>query len=228
MSNELEKVQFLSKVSLFSSLNEKALLDLSAITVEQSFPAKTIVFKEGDPGDALYIIKSGKVNILKRTSAGTDLILATLGKEAVIGDMAVIDDMPRSATVMTVQDTIFYVITKSDFKNLLTNNPEISFQILKMMTERLRKTNTSLKELEASAQQMEEVIKVISKIARKSNLLSLNASIEAARVGQAGAAFSVVAAEMKKLAEDSAMEAKKIDELLKALQSKTKALAMMK
>ncbi|RCK81775.1 MAG: Methyl-accepting chemotaxis protein [Candidatus Ozemobacter sibiricus] len=228
MSSELEKIQFLSKVSLFTSLSEKALLDLSAITVEQAVPAKTVVFKEGDPGDALYIIKSGKVNILKRTSSGTDSVLATLGKEMVIGDMAVIDDMPRSASVVTVQDTVFLVITKNDFKALLSSTPEIAFQILKMMTERLRKTNVSLKELEASAKQMEEVIRVISKIARKSNLLSLNASIEAARVGAAGAAFSVVAAEMKKLAEDSAMEAKKIDELLKALQSKTKALAMMK
>lgn len=228
MSSELEKIQFLSKVSLFTSLSEKALLDLSAITVEQAVPAKTVVFKEGDPGDALYIIKSGKVNILKRTSSGTDSVLATLGKEMVIGDMAVIDDMPRSASVVTVQDTVFLVITKNDFKALLSSTPEIAFQILKMMTERLRKTNVSLKELEASAKQMEEVIRVISKIARKSNLLSLNASIEAARVGAAGAAFSVVAAEMKKLAEDSAMEAKKIDELLKALQSKTRALAMMK
>ncbi len=228
MSTELEKIQFLSKVSLFTSLSEKALLDLSAITVEQAVPAKTMVFKEGDPGDALYIIKSGKVNILKRTSSGTDSVLATLGKEMVIGDMAVIDDMPRSASVATVQDTVFLVITKNDFKSLLSSTPEIAFQILKMMTERLRKTNVSLKELEASAKQMEDVIRVISKIARKSNLLSLNASIEAARVGAAGAAFSVVAAEMKKLAEDSAMEAKKIDELLKALQSKTKALAMMK
>jgi methyl-accepting chemotaxis protein len=75
---------------------------------------------------------------------------------------------------------------------------------------------------------MEDVIRVITKIARKSNLLSLNASIEAARVGEAGRAFSVVAAEMKKLAEDSAQEAKKIDTLLQELQIKTKAIAGMK
>jgi len=228
MSSEIDKIQFLSKVSLFSSLSDKALLDLSAITIEQMIPGKTTVFKEGDPGDALYIIKNGKINVLKRTSSGQESVLATLGKDAIIGDMAVIDDMPRSASVATVQDTVFLVITKEDFKNLLGTVPEIGFQILKLMTERLRKTNAALKELEASAMQMEDVIRVISKIARKSNLLSLNASIEAARVGTAGAAFSVVAAEMKKLAEDSAMEAKKIDLLLQTLKAKTKALAMMK
>ena len=228
MSSEVDKIQFLSKVSLFSSLSDKALLDLSAITIEQMIPGKTTVFKEGDPGDALYIIKNGKINVLKRTSSGQESVLATLGKDAIIGDMAVIDGMPRSASVATVQDTVFLVITKEDFKNLLGTVPEIGFQILKLMTERLRKTNAALKELEASAMQMEDVIRVISKIARKSNLLSLNASIEAARVGTAGAAFSVVAAEMKKLAEDSAMEAKKIDLLLQTLKAKTKALAMMK
>jgi len=225
---ELDKLQFLRQVPLFSSLSEKALLDLSAITVEQAYVAKTTVFKEGDPGDALYIVKSGKVNILKRTSSGTDSVLVSLGKDAVIGDMAVIDDQPRSASVATIQDTIFYIITKNDFKNLLGTAPEIGFQILKLTTERLRKTNASLKELEASTTQMQEVIRVISKIARKSNLLSLNASIEAARVGNAGRAFSVVAAEMKKLAEDSAQEAQKIDKLLQTLQAKTRALSMMK
>ncbi|NLI75467.1 MAG: cyclic nucleotide-binding domain-containing protein [Candidatus Riflebacteria bacterium] len=228
MATEIDKIQFLSKVSLFANLNDKTLLDLSAITVEQTIPAKTTVFKEGDPGDAIYIVKSGKINILKRNSSGQDSVLVTLGKDSVIGDMAVIDDMPRSASVATVQDTTFLIITKHDFRALLGSSPEVAVQILKLMTERLRKTNASLKELETSAKQMEDVIRVISKIARKSNLLSLNASIEAARVGAAGAAFSVVAAEMKKLAEDSAMEAKKIDQLLQALQSKTKALAMMK
>ncbi|MBI3039789.1 hypothetical protein HYY75_12220, partial [bacterium] len=71
-------------------------------------------------------------------------------------------------------------------------------------------------------------VRVITKIARKSNLLSLNASIEAARVGETGRAFSVVASEMKKLAEDSAQEAEKIDKLLQDLQSKAKAIATMK
>lgn len=228
MASEIDKIQFLRQVTLFRSLSDKALLDLSAITIEQSIPSKTVVFKEGDKGDALYIIKSGKVNILKRNSAGVDSVLVALSKGAVIGDMAIIDEQPRSASVATIQDTTFLIITKDDFRNLLGDVPEISFQILKLTTERLRATNVHLKELEASTNQMEDVIRVITKIARKSNLLSLNASIEAARVGEAGRAFSVVAAEMKKLAEDSAQEAKKIDQLLQELQTKTKAIAGMK
>lgn len=224
----IEKLQFLRQVNLFRSLNDKTLLDVSSITVEHSFPPGTMVFKEGDKGDALYIVKSGKVNILKRTSKGEDSILVALGKGAVIGDMAIIDEQPRSASVATIQDTSFYIITKDDFKNLLTANPEVSLSILKLTTERLRTTNAHLKELEMSTNQMEDVIRVITKIARKSNLLSLNASIEAARVGESGAAFSVVATEMKRLAEDSAQEAKKIQKLLQELQSKTKAISMMK
>ncbi len=225
--SELDKIQFLRQVSLFRSLSDKALLDLSAITIEQLIPPKTIVFKEGDKGDALYIVKSGKVNILKRNNSGIDSVLVSLGKGAVIGDMAIIDEQPRSASVQTIQESAFLIITKDDFRSLLSEIPEISFQILKLTTERLRATNIHLKELEASTNQMEDVIRVITKIARKSNLLSLNASIEAARVGEAGRAFSVVAAEMKKLAEDSAQEAKKIESLLQDLQTKTKAIAGM-
>ncbi len=228
MSSEIDKIQFLRQVALFRSLTDKTLLDLSAITIEQTIPAKTTVFKEGDKGDALFIIKAGKVNVLKRNSAGIDSVLVSLGKGAVIGDMAIIDEQPRSASIATIQETTFLIITKDDFRNLLGEIPEISFQILKLTTERLRATNNHLKELEASTNQMEDVIRVITKIARKSNLLSLNASIEAARVGEAGRAFSVVASEMKKLAEDSAQEAKKIDTLLQELQTKTKAIAGMK
>ncbi|HNS09594.1 MAG TPA: methyl-accepting chemotaxis protein [Candidatus Rifleibacterium sp.] len=226
--SELDKIQFLRQVALFRSLSDKALLDLSAITIEQTIPPKNMVFKEGDKGDALYIVKSGKVNVLKRNSSGADSVLVSLGKGAVIGDMAIIDDQPRSASIATIQETTFLILTKDDFRNLLADVPEISFQILKMTTERLRATNVHLKELEASTNQMEDVIRVITKIARKSNLLSLNASIEAARVGEAGRAFSVVAAEMKKLAEDSALEAKKIESLLQDLQTKAKAIAGMK
>ena len=227
MSN-VDKIQFLRQVDLFRSLSEKALFELAAITIEQNYPPKTVVFKEGDKGDALYIVKSGKINILKRNSQGIDSVLVSLGKGAVVGDMAIIDEQPRSASLGTVQETIFLIITKDDFRTLLGTVPEISFQILKLTTERLRATNAHLKELEASTNQMEDVIRVITNIARKSNLLSLNASIEAARVGEAGRAFSVVAAEMKRLAEDSAQEANKIDSLLQALQSKTKAIANMK
>ena len=226
--SELDKIQFLRQVALFRSLSDKALLDLSAITIEQTIPPKNMVFKEGDKGDALYIVKSGKVNVLKRNSSGADSVLVSLGKGAVIGDMAIIDDQPRSASIATIQETTFLILTKDDFRNLLADVPEISFQILKMTTERLRATNVHLKELEASTNQMEDVIRVITKIARKSNLLSLNASIEAARVGEAGRAFSVAAAEMKKLAEDSALEAKKIESLLQDLQTKAKAIAGMK
>ncbi|HNX78039.1 MAG TPA: methyl-accepting chemotaxis protein [Candidatus Rifleibacterium sp.] len=225
--SDLDKIQFLRQVNLFKSLSDKALLDLSAITIEQNIPPKNVVFKEGDKGDALYIVKSGKVNILKRNNSGVDSVLVSLGKGAVIGDMAIIDEQPRSASVATIQETTFFIITKDDFRNLLADVPDISFQILKLTTERLRATNQHLKELEASTNQMEDVIRVITKIARKSNLLSLNASIEAARVGEAGRAFSVVAAEMKKLAEDSAQEAKKIDSLLQYLQTKTKAISGM-
>ena len=182
--SELDKIQFLRQVALFRSLSDKALLDLSAITIEQTIPPKNMVFKEGDKGDALYIVKSGKVNVLKRNSSGADSVLVSLGKGAVIGDMAIIDDQPRSASIATIQETTFLILTKDDFRNLLADVPEISFQILKMTTERLRATNVHLKELEASTNQMEDVIRVITKIARKSNLLSLNASIEAARVGE--------------------------------------------
>ena len=130
-SSNIDKIQFLKQVDLFRSLSEKALFELSGITIESVQPAKTTVFKEGDKGDALYIVKAGKINILKRNSAGIDSVLVSLGKGAVVGDMAIIDEQPRSATIETVQETTFFIITKDDFRDLLVRVPEISFQMLK-------------------------------------------------------------------------------------------------
>lgn len=221
------KSRFLRKVDLFSKLKEQTLEEVLSIVTEEKYEKESVVFKEGDKGDSLYIVKSGKINLTKKDGSGKDSTLASLGEGAVIGDMSLVDDQPRSATAVTERDTNCIVITKEDFTALIADNPEIMQAILRMTTERLRTTNSHLKELEASTIQMEKVIGVISNIARRSNILSLNASIEAARAGDSGKGFSVVATEMKKLSELSAKEAGKIQELLGELRSKTKAISLL-
>jgi hypothetical protein len=75
----LDKIQFLRQVPLFRSLSDKALLDLSAITIEQTHPPKSLVFKEGDKGDALYMLKQAKL-ITETQQSGVDSILVHLAR----------------------------------------------------------------------------------------------------------------------------------------------------
>lgn|GEM_PF-2978192 len=144
---EEDKSLILRKVSLFKNIPEKVLSELGQIVKETTVEAGVTVFNEGDPGDAIYIIKSGRVNIVKHSSNKTALILATLTDGAVLGEMAVIDELPRSASVVAVSRTQFFKVTKDDFNRLLNRTPEFSLPILKVISERLRITNFHLAEV---------------------------------------------------------------------------------
>ncbi|MFC1745165.1 cyclic nucleotide-binding domain-containing protein [Candidatus Riflebacteria bacterium] len=223
--DEFEKLNMLRRVSLFRTLDNHSLNRLSAITVTKKYEPREIIFHDGDPGDAMYIIRTGRVEIAKKMPDGEEKVLAVLKSGSIFGEQSIIDGQPRSAGARTASECCLYLLLKKDFRNLLMDNVDVTFAVLTVMSDRIRGANQNVKDLEVSANQMEQVVRVITKIARKSNLLALNASIEAARLGSLGQAFQVVAMEIKKLAEQSSDEATSINRLIKQLQEKTKALA---
>ncbi len=222
--DDYEKINALRQVSLFRSLDNNSLFRLSQITMIKKLEPKYVIFHDGDAGDAMYIIRTGRVDITKKLSDGEEKVLATLKSGTIFGEQAIIDGQTRSAGARTATECTLYMLFKEDFRNLLASSVDVTFAVLTVMSDRIRGANQNVKDLEASANQMELVVSVITKIARKSNLLALNASIEAARLGTQGQAFQVVAMEIKKLAEQSSEEATSINKLIKQLQDKTRAL----
>lgn len=142
--NPADLIQRLRKVPFFQAFSDEAMHEIAAITSEQVFQSRTTVFREGDRGDALYIIKSGRATICKRNRVGVDVIIATLTDGAVIGDMALIDQQPRSATLTTVFPTTFFIIKEADFQHLLYTHREVTRGTLVLLTERVRKANEKL------------------------------------------------------------------------------------
>lgn len=106
----------LKNCAFFKDFTEDSLKSIAAITSERTFPAHTAVFQEGDFGDSLYIVKKGRVAIQKKDRYGIPVNIAVYGEGEVIGDMALIDEQPRSATLMTLEKTTFYVIQGSHFQ----------------------------------------------------------------------------------------------------------------
>jgi CRP/FNR family transcriptional regulator/CRP/FNR family cyclic AMP-dependent transcriptional regulator len=139
--------QLLKRIPLFSGLSEDELDSIARLTVVTRIPKKHIVVHEGEPGDAMYVILKGLVKIVYYTPEGREVVLSLLGGGEFFGEMALLDKEPRSATVMTLEDSEFAYIRRSDFENLLTKNPNLALEMLSEVTRRLRRTSNILERI---------------------------------------------------------------------------------
>ena len=137
--NETDQlVQFLKNVKLFAELSPDSLAKLGTCLKTAEFPPAEVIVREGAPGVSMYIIKSGLVEIRKKDpTTGIDFLVAQLTEGAAVGEMSLLTGKPRSATVTTVQPTVVFTLTRADFRNLLTQHPEISLGLARILAERL-------------------------------------------------------------------------------------------
>ena len=112
----------------------------------KKIPANTVLFQEGDVGDNMYIIQSGRVKISKRIR-GVEKTLATLEKGEFLGEMAILNDKPRSATAETLDDCDMLVIDRKTFDALIRGNVEIAVRFIKRLADRLREANDQMESL---------------------------------------------------------------------------------
>ena len=128
----------LHHVELFSHLTTDQLDQLAAQARELSFRKHAVLINEGDPGESMYVIKSGSVKVFVSDEEGRELVLYEQGPGAVIGDIALLDDEPRSASIMTLEPTTAIMIGKQAFLDCLRHSPETAINIIRSLTARLR------------------------------------------------------------------------------------------
>jgi CRP/FNR family transcriptional regulator, cyclic AMP receptor protein len=139
--------QIIKNVPLFSDLTDKELGLLEVSGSRRKVPKKNVVFQEGEAGEILLIILSGKVKVLLSGNDGQEFILAMLGPGNFFGEMAILESAPRSASVMTVEPCEFLLLSQKDLTALLTKYPGIALKILKNLSQRLRRTNEQIRSL---------------------------------------------------------------------------------
>ncbi|MBP7654442.1 cyclic nucleotide-binding domain-containing protein [Candidatus Dependentiae bacterium] len=137
-------IEFLKKVSLFENLSNEDLNSLSKKIKLENFEKKSMVFKENEPGNKLYILIEGKL-VLSKNIENKEKVVAVIIPVNPVGEMSILDDEPRSLTVKTVADSKLLSLEKEDFKEMVRNNPEISFKIFKILSSRLREATQLLK-----------------------------------------------------------------------------------
>ena len=137
--SELQKPPFLG-------LSEQDLSALSKRAVTRSFPKNTVVLHEGDETDTLYIIVSGKVKVFLANEEGKEIVLDTQGPGEYFGEM-VLDEGPRSASVMTLEPCRFQLIPKDDVKALLQSHPDFAMHLIRKLIHRCRVLTEHVKSL---------------------------------------------------------------------------------
>lgn len=128
----------LAQVPLFQSLTRHELQVLSVNCRERDYPAGQTLLRQGETGVGLFIITSGSVHVTQTAPDGSTRELGDFGRGAVLGEMSLLDDMPRTATVIAVSDTRALVIPVWDFRASLREAPEMSIKLLGVLSQRLR------------------------------------------------------------------------------------------
>ena len=137
------EVQSLRQVPMFRDV-DPARLKLLAFTSERvQFADGQRFFSQGDPSDAAYVILDGRASVLLNTPGG-EIQVAELGSNALVGEMGILSDTPRSATIMAAESTTALRIDKRVFLELLAQFPQMSLAIMRELAKRLERTNAQL------------------------------------------------------------------------------------
>jgi CRP/FNR family transcriptional regulator, cyclic AMP receptor protein len=134
----------LKAVPLFASFPEEPLRMLTMVVTRKSAPRSTTIMAGGDPTDSLYIVLSGRLKVMMSDAEGKEVILSILGPGEFFGEMGLIDDEPRSATVVTIEPCELLSIAKRDFKKALAENFEMSMAVMRGLVKRLREADRKI------------------------------------------------------------------------------------
>jgi CRP/FNR family transcriptional regulator len=132
--------------AIFTHLTDQQLLIIFNKLQLRTLPAHQIFIEQDDQTVEAYLITSGSIRVYRTTESGDEVTLAFKGPGELVGEMALLDERPRSAYVETIQPTTVLTISRNDFRRIIFEYPEIAINLLKTLTQRLRETNQHLEE----------------------------------------------------------------------------------
>ena len=139
-------LEALRSVPLFSSLDDQATAALRSLLKVRQLPAGSPIFKMGDAGDAMYLIEGGRVRISVYDADRNSVTLAELARGDFFGEMAILDDKPRSADASAIENARVLVLSRNDFHSFVRQEPNVALKMLSATNERLRRTDKLLRD----------------------------------------------------------------------------------
>ena len=134
----------LKAVPFFTQLSDRELDVVRAVATEKTYPKNAVVLTEGEMGDSLYMIQSGKVKVFIGDEDGREIILKILGPGDFFGEMSMIDKQPRSASVTTIEASTFLVLTHTMFEKCVEDAPRIGNMVMRILAQRVREADRKI------------------------------------------------------------------------------------
>jgi CRP/FNR family transcriptional regulator, cyclic AMP receptor protein len=154
----------LKKIPFLSKLSDEVLITLADKAKSIKFPKQATIIMEGDETSSLYIILSGKVRVFSSDEKSKEVTLLMQEPGSYFGEIALLTDEPRSASVVTLEKTTCAVISKSDFINWLMNHPDIAITLLGVLSEKIRYLTDKVRQM-ALSNVYERVVKALQEMA---------------------------------------------------------------
>ena len=137
----IDKQTLLSTHYLFRDLETEVIERIAALGVTRELNAKQVLFLKDDPGDAMYVVLSGKIRISASAPSGKEIVLAVMERFEVFGEIALLDGKPRTADALAMELTELFMIHRRDFLNFLEQEPRFAIHLLELVCGRLRQSN---------------------------------------------------------------------------------------
>lgn len=141
------KLEYIREIPLFEGLDEEELGAIESILKERSYKKNSVVVSEGNHGDSMFIVKSGKVKIYKTDISGKEIILDIKGENKMFGEVTLFTEVDYPATVKTIEDSEIFMLENRELEVVVENSPKLSLAIIKTLGKRLLKSQQKLKEL---------------------------------------------------------------------------------
>ena len=143
----MKDYEMMKKLAFFSGLPDEDLEKIAEITIERSYRKNTIVFMEGEPGDALYYVKSGKVKVFRAYEDGREHIVHILSQGDVFGEATLFSGIDYPASASIYEDSIIGVIRNNDLEKLVIQSPDLSLKIIRLMASKLVQAQYKIRDL---------------------------------------------------------------------------------
>jgi CRP-like cAMP-binding protein len=143
----MDERELLRNVPIFSELSDPDIATLARVATRRRYPKDTVVFFENEEGDFFFMILEGRIKVTILGDDGREIILSVLGGGDFFGEMALLDNEPRSATAIAIEESELLSLHRTDFQNVIADNKGIMSALIKILTARLRRANHQISTL---------------------------------------------------------------------------------
>ena len=143
----MDEREVLRTVPIFSELSDEDITSLAHLALRKRYPKDTVVFFENEEGDFFFTILEGRIKVTILGDDGREVILSVLGPGDFFGEMALLDNEPRSATAIAVEESELLSLHRSDFQSVLNDNKSITSALIRVLSSRLRRANHQISTL---------------------------------------------------------------------------------